>query len=148
MKQEVERPKVADVNVLATELLPTPEAIKMTLPLTAAAEQTVLAGRQAVQDVLDHKDPRLILVVGPCSIHDLAGAKEYAERLCRLAEDVSDAFLLVMRVYFAKPRTTVGWKGFINDPRLDDSFRIDEGLHKGRELLLALGDIGIPVGTE
>lgn len=148
MKENVTKETIADVNVLSAELLSTPEAIKKDLPLTDAAYETVLAGRRQIEAVLDRQDPRLILVVGPCSIHDLNGAKEYAERLRALAEEVSDVFLLVMRVYFAKPRTTVGWKGFINDPRLDDSFMIDEGLRKARELLINLAEMGIISGTE
>lgn len=140
--------QVTDLNVIAAELLPTPEEVKHRHPLTEAARTTVLAGREAVNNVLDRKDPRLLVVVGPCSIHELEGAREYVSRLRELSEEVSDTFVVLMRVYFAKPRTTVGWKGFINDPNLDDSFRIDEGLAKAREFLIEVGEMGMPVGTE
>lgn len=140
--------QVDNVNVLSQELLLTPEEIRKRLPLTAAARDTVLAGRHAVQNILDRKDPRLIIVVGPCSIHDLEAAHDYARRLKRLSDEISDTLFVVMRVYFEKPRTTIGWKGFINDPEMDDSFRIEEGLQKARRLLLDLAEMGLPVGTE
>ena len=144
MKQQI----ISDINVVAEDLLPTPKEIKARHTLTDAARKTVLEGRAAIQGILDRTDPRLLIVVGPCSVHDLTAAREYAERLRGLAEEVKDAFVVVMRVYFSKPRTTVGWKGFINDPRLDDSFKIDEGLSRARELLIGLAELGIPVGTE
>lgn len=106
------------------------------------------AGREVVRNILDGKDHRLFVVVGPCSIHDIKAAHEYAERLKVLAEEVSDTLYLVMRVYFEKPRTTVGWKGLINDPYLDDSFKIQDGLHIGRKLLLDLAEMGLPTATE
>ncbi len=139
---------VSDLNVIAAELLPTPAEVKKKHPLSEAAKQTVLAGRKAVHDVLDRKDPRLLVVIGPCSIHELSAAREYIARLKELSDEVSDTFVILMRIYFAKPRTTVGWKGFINDPNLDDSFRIDEGLAKAREFLIEVGEMGMPVGTE
>jgi 3-deoxy-7-phosphoheptulonate synthase len=142
------RPPVENVNVLSQELLLTPEEISKRLPLTAAARDTVLAGRGAVQSILDRKDSRLMIVVGPCSIHDLEAAHDYARRLKHLGDEISDTLFVVMRVYFEKPRTTIGWKGFINDPEMDDSFRIEEGLQKARRLLLDLGEMGLPVGTE
>ena len=137
-----------NINVLSQDLLPTPAEVKQALPLTETAEQTVLAGRQVVHDILDHKDHRLFVVVGPCSIHDPDAALEYAERLQKLAAEVSDTLYIVMRVYFEKPRTTVGWKGLINDPYMDDSFHIEKGLYKARELLLKLAEMGIPTATE
>ena len=142
------RNPVDNVNVLSQELLLTPEEIRKRLPLTAAARETVLAGRHAVQNILDRKDPRLLIVVGPCSIHDLEAAHDYARRLKQLSDEISDTLFVVMRVYFEKPRTTTGWKGLINDPEMDDSFRIEEGLQKARRLLLDLGEMGLPVGTE
>ena len=142
------RNPVDNVNVLSQELLLTPEDIRKRLPLTAAARETVLAGRHAVQNILDRKDPRLLIVVGPCSIHDLEAAHDYARRLKQLSDEISDTLFVVMRVYFEKPRTTTGWKGLINDPEMDDSFRIEEGLQKARRLLLDLGEMGLPVGTE
>ena len=128
--------KLIDVNVVAETLLPTPEEIKQKVPITTAATQTVLTSRHVLQNILDRKDNRLCVVVGPCSIHDLNSAREYAERLKTLSKEVADTLFLVMRVYFAKPRTSVGWKGFINDPYMDDSFRIDEGLFRARGFLL------------
>jgi len=139
---------VENLNVLSQELLLTPEEIRKRLPLTDSARDTVLAGRQAVQNILERKDPRLLIVVGPCSIHDLEAAHDYARRLKQLGDEVSDALFVVMRVYFEKPRTTIGWKGLINDPEMDDSFRIEEGLQKARRLLLDLGEMGLPAGTE
>lgn len=141
--------KLSDTNVLSEQLLPTPQEVKEKAPLSEAAAQVVFRGRQAVQDILDRKDHRLLMVVGPCSIHDLKAAEEYAGKLKALADELQDTFVLVMRVYFAKPRTSVGWKGFINDPvYLDDSFRIDEGLLKARKLLVRIAEIGLPTGTE
>src|SRR5690606_10561947 len=98
--------------------------------------------------ILDGKDQRLFIVIGPCSIHDVEAAKDYARRLKELAAEVSDSLYLVMRVYFEKPRTTVGWKGLINDPYLDDSFKIEDGLHIGRQLLSDLVEMGLPTATE
>ncbi len=139
---------IDDLNVASNDTLITPEQLKHELPLTASALQTVSRGRQVVRDILDGKDHRLFIVVGPCSIHDLKAAREYAERLKVLAEKVSDSLFLVMRVYFEKPRTTVGWKGLINDPFMDDSFKIQDGLHIGRKLLLELAEMGLPTATE
>jgi 3-deoxy-7-phosphoheptulonate synthase len=140
--------KLSNVNVLSQELLPTPEKVKSALPLSAAAEATVQAGRDNIRRILDRQDPRLFVVVGPCSIHDIQAAHEYAGRLKKLAEEVSDTLYLVMRVYFEKPRTTVGWKGLINDPYMDDSFHIEKGLVLARELLLHLAEMGLPTATE
>ncbi|TBU91321.1 3-deoxy-7-phosphoheptulonate synthase [Stutzerimonas kirkiae] len=139
---------IDDLNVASNETLITPEQLKRELPLTASAQKTVANGRQVVRDILDGKDHRLFLVIGPCSIHDLKAAHEYAERLKVLAEKVADTLYLVMRVYFEKPRTTVGWKGLINDPYMDDSFKIQDGLHIGRKLLLELAEMGLPTATE
>lgn len=141
-------PTLENVNVLALDLLPTPAEIKSRFPLHKRAHDTVLASRRAVQAILDRTDPRLFVVVGPCSVHDLDVAREYAQRLKGLAEQVSDTLLLVMRVYFEKPRTSVGWKGFINDPYLDDSFHIEQGLALARGLLLDIAELGLPTGTE
>jgi len=140
--------RLADTNVLAEKLLPTPAEIKKKVDLSLRAQETVLRGRSDIERILDRKDHRLLVVVGPCSIHDLKAASEYADRLRHLADELKDTLLLVMRVYFAKPRTSVGWKGFINDPDLDDSFRIDEGLYKARKLLAEIADLGLPTATE
>jgi 3-deoxy-7-phosphoheptulonate synthase len=140
--------QIDDVNVSSQELLPSPENIKALLPISAEAREAVLSGRQTIQRILDGQDPRLFVVVGPCSIHDVEAAHDYARRLQVLAEEVSDTLVLVMRVYFEKPRTTVGWKGLINDPHLDDTFKIQEGLQIARSLLLDFAEMGLPTGTE
>ena len=118
------------------------------MPLSGAAAETVQNGRQAIYDIMDGKDHRLFVVVGPCSIHDVEAARDYAARLKKLADEVSDTLLIVMRVYFEKPRTTVGWKGLINDPHLNDTFDIEQGLHIGRRLLLDIAELGLPTATE
>ncbi|SFX04302.1 3-deoxy-7-phosphoheptulonate synthase [Marinospirillum alkaliphilum] len=140
--------RVDNLNVAAQEILITPDRLKDKIPLTPAAEKTVYEGRQVIQRILDREDPRLFIVVGPCSIHDVEAAKDYARRLKVLADKVGDTLYLVMRVYFEKPRTTVGWKGLINDPHMDDSFQIEEGLHIGRKLLVELSEMGLPLATE
>jgi 3-deoxy-7-phosphoheptulonate synthase len=137
-----------NLNVAGQQILLTPDELKRELPMTAAAAATVVRGREAVQQILDREDHRLMIVVGPCSIHDVEAAMDYARRLRALAERVADTLCLVMRVYFEKPRTTVGWKGLINDPHLDDSFCIEEGLHIGRRLLLDIAELGLPAATE
>jgi 3-deoxy-7-phosphoheptulonate synthase len=140
--------EVSNINVISQTLLPTPDEIKRKHPLTASAEKTVLDGRDTLKRILNREDHRLFVVLGPCSIHDIDSALEYARRLKTLAEEVSDTLYLVMRVYFEKPRTTVGWKGLINDPDMDDSFNIEKGLNMSRELLLTLADMGLPTATE
>lgn len=137
-----------NINVVSQDLLPTPAQVKADLPISEAARATVLQGRETVRAILERQDPRLFVVVGPCSIHDLDAAREYAARLKALADEVGDALYLVMRVYFEKPRTSVGWKGLINDPHMDDSFHIEKGLCMARQLLLELAEIGLPTATE
>lgn len=139
---------IDNLNVLAQELLPTPAEVKDRLPLSERARETVQQGRQVVEDILDGRDPRLLVVIGPCSIHDVEAAKDYARRLKALHDELADSLYIVMRVYFEKPRTTVGWKGLINDPYMDDSFHIEEGLYRARELLLHIAELGLPAGTE
>ena len=140
--------QVDDINIESQEVLVTPRALKEELPLSDGALNTVLQGRQQIRDILDRKDPRLFVVIGPCSIHDPKAALEYAERLKKLAADVDDALFLVLRVYFEKPRTTVGWKGLINDPYMNDSFKVADGLHIARKLLLDVAERGLPAATE
>src|ERR1700723_912213 len=140
--------QLQNVNVASSDLLATPEEVKRLLPLTAKAADTVLKSREAVRAILERRDPRLFVVVGPCSIHDVAAARDYAARLKDLAQRVSSTLFLIMRVYFEKPRTTVGWKGLINDPDLDDSFHIEKGILLARELLLFVAELGLPAGTE
>lgn len=137
-----------NVNVLDRKPLPTPAELKAELPASPAISAFVAQARQTVQNILDKQDKRLLVVVGPCSIHDLDSAREYAHRLKPLADALSDELYLVMRVYFEKPRTTVGWKGLINDPNLNDSFELDEGLRRARGLLLELAELGLPAATE
>jgi 3-deoxy-7-phosphoheptulonate synthase len=140
--------KVDNLNVEAQEILITPDQLKLDVPMSDAANTLLVESRRVIRDILDRKDHRMFLVVGPCSIHDVDAAMEYAQRLKVLAEEVKDTLYLVMRVYFEKPRTTVGWKGLINDPYLNDSFKIEDGLHIGRKLLLDILDSGLPTSTE
>lgn len=139
---------VDDLNVLSEETLITPEGLKAQVPASADALATVAGGRLAIKKILQRQDPRLFLIVGPCSIHDADAAMEYAEKLKALAKEVDDTLLLVMRVYFEKPRTTTGWKGLINDPYMNDSFNITDGLARGRQLLVNLAELGLPTSTE
>ena len=137
-----------DVNIEAIEPMITPAALKAQIPVTNAARATVLKGRQTIQNILDGTDKRLFVVIGPCSIHDLKAAHEYAARLKALAAELEDTLYIVMRVYFEKPRTTVGWKGLINDPDLNGTFNIEKGLSTARQLLLDLNEKGLPCATE
>jgi 3-deoxy-7-phosphoheptulonate synthase len=139
---------IENVNVTAQEILITPARLKAALPMSDLAREVVSQGRDTVRDILDGKDHRMFVVVGPCSIHDIDAAMDYAKRLKVLADEVSDTLVIIMRVYFEKPRTTVGWKGLINDPYLNDTFKIEEGLHIGRQLLLDISELGLPTSTE
>ncbi len=141
-------PDIDNINIAAFDPMPTPAAMLASQPLSEKAAAVVRQGRQDLKNILDRKDHRLLVVVGPCSIHDPVAGLDYARRLKALADEVSDTLLLVMRVYFEKPRTTVGWKGYINDPFMDDSFRVDVGMAKAREFLLQVNEIGLPAGTE
>jgi len=137
-----------NLNVAAVDVMSSPDEVKARAPLTERAAQTVIQGRRALEAILDGRDPRLFVVVGPCSIHDPVAGLDYARRLRALADELAGSLVLVMRVYFEKPRTSVGWKGFINDPRMDDSFRIDEGMQRARRFLLDVAELGLPAGTE
>lgn len=137
-----------NVNVAGFEDMPTPEAVQEMVPLSEAAAETVASGRAMVRSVLDRTARRLLVIVGPCSIHDPEAAMDYAQRLRALADRVRDTLAIVMRVYFEKPRTSTGWKGFVNDPRMDDSFRIQEGIIGARRLLTRFAEMGLPAGTE
>ena len=143
MKFVTENTRIRSIRAVST-----PAEVQAELPLSEAAAQTVVDTRREVQDVIAGRDPRLLVVVGPCSIHDTEAALEYAGRLKSLREQVKKNLLVVMRVYFEKPRTTVGWKGLINDPDLNDGYDIDRGLRVGRKLLLDLNEMGIPAGVE
>lgn len=140
--------RTSNVNVVSQDVLITPAELIRRLPITPKATETVLKSRAIVQRILDRQDPRLFMVVGPCSIHDPRAAIDYAQRLKKLAAEIEETIFIVMRVYFEKPRTTVGWKGLINDPYMDDSFRIEDGLHMARKLMLELAEMGVPAGTE
>ncbi len=137
-----------NVNVTGFDLMPSPEDVKQRVPLTPAAAHTVMHGRETIQSILERRDPRMLAIVGPCSIHDPVAGLDYARRLKALAAEVAGVLFVVMRVYFEKPRTAAGWKGYINDPRMDDSFHIEEGMQKAREFLLTLADLGLPSATE
>jgi 3-deoxy-7-phosphoheptulonate synthase len=137
-----------NVRIGAFDLMPSPEEIHARVPLSEKASDTVFASRETIKAILDRKDPRIFIVVGPCSIHDPVAGYDYARRLKKLADEVSDTLYLVMRVYFEKPRTSTGWKGFINDPYMDDSFHIEQGMEKAREFLLQVTELGLPTGTE
>jgi 3-deoxy-7-phosphoheptulonate synthase len=137
-----------DLHVKEIVRLSPPSALKAQLPTSEAANATVVRGRRGIEQILERKDPRLLVVVGPCSIHDVKGALEYAGRLSQLRQELGDRLEIVMRVYFEKPRTTIGWKGLINDPHLDNSHDIESGLKLARRLLLDITAMGLPAGTE
>jgi 3-deoxy-7-phosphoheptulonate synthase len=142
------RAKAQDTHVAGSSILITPRKVKTLLPGSRKAYETVLKGRKEVEAVLDKRDRRLFAVVGPCSIHDPQAAYEYATRLKKLSAMVQSTMLLIMRVYFEKPRTTTGWKGLINDPGMDDSFHIEKGILIARRLLLRFNELGLPCATE
>ncbi len=138
----------ANLRIRALKELVTPDQLVAELPVSAKAEQTVSAARQAIHRILHGQDDRLLVIIGPCSIHDPKAAMEYAQRLVAERERFKDQLEIVMRVYFEKPRTTVGWKGLINDPHLDNSFDINTGLRRGRSVLADINDLGLPAGVE
>ncbi|KHF25160.1 3-deoxy-7-phosphoheptulonate synthase AroG [Solemya velum gill symbiont] len=137
-----------DLRIVKIKEVAAPEKVHAAFPISEEASRTVFETRQAIHNILAHKDDRMVIIVGPCSVHDTKAALEYAEKLAPLQEELKDDLLIIMRVYFEKPRTTVGWKGLINDPFLDDSFHINKGLHVARELLLNLNNMGMPTATE
>lgn len=137
-----------NINITSFAAMPTPEELHARLPISEHAADVVDAGRQALKNILDRQDDRIFVVVGPCSIHDPIAGLDYARRLKALQEEVKDTMLLVMRVYFEKPRTTTGWKGYINDPFMDDSFQVDVGMEKARQFLLDVCELGLPTATE
>ena len=137
-----------NLRVKETVRLLTPRALKAELPMSPASNRTVVSGRQSVMDILEQRDSRLLVVAGPCSIHDVGGALEYGARLNEIRKEAAGQMEIIMRVYFEKPRTTIGWKGLINDPHLDGSYDIDTGLKKARRLLLDLNAMGLPAATE
>ncbi len=144
----MKKSELSDINIIEEQILITPDALKAKLPLSDDSRRFIRESRQTIADIIHKRDHRLLVVCGPCSIHDVEAAKEYAKRLKALSEELSDQLYIVMRVYFEKPRTTVGWKGLINDPHLDGSFDIEHGLHVGRQLLVDLAEMDIPLATE
>jgi 3-deoxy-7-phosphoheptulonate synthase len=140
--------KLNNVNILEVQKLITPKQLKELYPVTEDIADSILQSRKEILDILSGKDKRLLAIVGPCSIHDTEAAMEYAEKLNLLRKKYSDKLYIIMRVYFEKPRTTVGWRGLIVDPHLDGSYMIGEGLQKARSLLLKINSIGLPSGSE
>jgi len=137
-----------DLRIAATKELIAPVQIHEQFPLTTATAATTFKARNEIQAVMAHNDDRLVVIVGPCSIHDPKSALEYAERLAALKSELQDDLIIVMRVYFEKPRTTVGWKGLINDPDLDNTFSVNKGIGVARDLLLSINNLGVPAGCE
>ncbi|MET0100945.1 MAG: 3-deoxy-7-phosphoheptulonate synthase AroG [Sedimenticola sp.] len=142
------KPETDDLRIRAIKELVSPAQLQSDFPITDRAATTVYEARQAIHRILHDEDDRLLVIIGPCSVHDPNAAREYAEQLKRVAEELKGDLMIVMRVYFEKPRTTVGWKGLINDPDLDSTFHINKGLHLARQLLLDVNDMGLPAGTE
>ena len=140
--------KTYDVNIKAFVPLVSPSQLKSDLPISDSAADTVVTGRRTIQEIIQRKDPRLLVITGPCSIHDRVAALEYAQRLQEVQKRVENTLFLIMRVYFEKPRTTVGWKGLINDPNLDGSYDMSKGLTIARQLLMDIAELGLPTGTE
>ncbi|MBI1318489.1 MAG: 3-deoxy-7-phosphoheptulonate synthase [Candidatus Hydrogenedens sp.] len=140
--------KVENLNVTGMQPLVTPLQMKRSVPAPDAAVETIATGRDAIAAVLEGRDPRFLVICGPCSIHDTEAGTEYAKRLSALAAELGDRLLIVMRTYFEKPRTTTGWKGLINDPRLDGSNDIATGIRTAREVLMRVAELGLPTATE
>ena len=137
-----------DIRIRSEKVMITPAELKAKLPISQSALDYIGEARETISNIIQRKDHRFLVICGPCSIHDIDAAKEYATRLKKLHDEYSDSLYIVMRVYFEKPRTTVGWKGFINDPHLDGTFDIEQGLHQARELLCWLAELELPLATE
>lgn len=144
----MQKDSLNNINIADEQILITPDELKAKFPLNVQEEQAIAAARGTISDIIHGRDNRLLVVCGPCSIHDTDAALEYARRLHALSDELNDRLYIVMRVYFEKPRTTVGWKGLINDPYMDGSFDVEAGLHIARELLLNLVNMGLPLATE
>ena len=142
------RDQINNVHISSEKVLVTPDELARELPISSSALQNIEHSRAIIGDIIHRRDHRLLVITGPCSIHDIDAAKEYAKKLKELHESCKDTLYIVMRVYFEKPRTTVGWKGLINDPHLDGSFDIETGLRKARELLIWFVWIGCIVGWD
>lgn len=141
-------PRLENVNIKSVVLLATPREMHRAVPQTAVSLKSVTLGREAIEHILDGDDPRLLAIVGPCSIHNLEAAEEYARRLKALSDDIAESICVVMRVYFEKPRSVLGWKGLINDPYMNDTFHIEEGIRMARHFLVRVAEIGLPAATE
>ncbi|MCW8982914.1 MAG: 3-deoxy-7-phosphoheptulonate synthase AroG [Gammaproteobacteria bacterium] len=142
------KPETDDLRIRAIKELISPAELQKDLPITEEAATTVFEARQQIHKILHGEDDRVLVIIGPCSVHDPVAAREYAEKLKTIRDELKDDLLIVMRVYFEKPRTTVGWKGLINDPDLDGTFHINKGLHMARQLLLDVNNLGLPAGSE
>ena len=140
--------KTDDLRIIETQELSTPEEVRRELPVSDISAKMIMDSRKIIENILEEKDDRIFIVIGPCSIHDPLAAMDYAKRLKKISSKLSKNLFIIMRVYFEKPRTTIGWKGLINDPMLDGSFKIDEGIRIGRKLLLDIVNLNIPTGTE
>ena len=139
--------RLANINIESVELLATPRKMRAAVPQTDASFAAVLHGRETIKRILDGEDHRLLAVVGPCSIHNIDAAEEYAQRLKRLSDEISDRIYVIMRVYFEKPRSVLGWKGLINDPYMNDTFQIEDGIRMARRFLVRVAEIGLPAAT-
>lgn len=139
---------INNINISSIDEILTPDTLKSRYPMAESDTDFVYASRKTIENILSGLDKRLMVIVGPCSIHDTKAALEYASKLKALSEQIKDKVFIVMRVYFEKPRTTVGWKGLINDPHLDDTFELEEGLEIARKLMLDVTRLGLPIGTE
>ena len=140
--------QIHNTNITSEAVITSPNDLSKKLPITQKGKRNIIAGREVVSDILSRKDSRLIVIVGPCSIHNLEAAKEYAHKLKNLSEELKESLYIVMRVYFEKPRTTIGWKGLISDPDMDNSLDVDKGLYQSRQFLTWLADLGMPAATE
>ncbi|QLB21331.1 3-deoxy-7-phosphoheptulonate synthase [Vespertiliibacter pulmonis] len=148
MNRVINQDSLHNVNISNEYVLLTPRALKCELPLPESLRNQIEQSRSVISDIIHKRDPRKLIVIGPCSIHDPVSAVEYAKKLKALADKVSDKLYIVMRVYFEKPRTTVGWKGLINDPNINGTFEVEKGLRIARKLLLELAELGLPLATE
>ena len=140
--------KTDDLRIIETQELSTPEEVRRELPVSDISAKMIMDSRKIIENILEEKDDRIFVVIGPCSIHDPIAAMDYAKKLKKISSELSKNLFIIMRVYFEKPRTTIGWKGLINDPMLDGSFKINEGIRIGRKLLLDIVNLNIPTGTE
>ena len=147
-KDFMSHPRLENVNIKSVVLLATPREMRDAVPHTSTSLNTVIKGRETIEHILDNEDHRLLAIVGPCSIHNIDAAEEYARRLKKLSDEIADTICVVMRVYFEKPRSVLGWKGFINDPYMNDTFHIEEGIRMARHFLVEVAELGLPAATE